>query len=594
MVRKPGNDYAGENYGHHGTSYSFESVIGDLIDNSIDADAEEVNIVIQDQTYPYEGALGVNDENYPEGLPYLSGEHLYAMVIDNGKGMSANQLDDAIVMGKKRKYEEYELGHYGVGMKQSSLSQAYEMTIFTKSKSEISILRLSSTWIQEENAKGWLEVKDMEGKYAWMKETDGFKNAMSELDDLDNHGTIILLEGLHKLEARITSRQRDTSIEEVIKRVENFLRLTFSDYIKPGGADIPLSKEIDGKMTYNRALTLRVLNQKLMPLCPFYKDLVNEEDPYGTLNNDYSIETVVNRTKNLTTEMKVNVWIIPNSSHPTYKARVVAREKNLKDSGEGLNAQKLQGLYLYRNMRLIDYGKDQWKDIRGEDPGQTMHRWEVHLPPGLHVGNITMTDFLVNNTKSEVKVHEDMKTRFKDMSANSATRWHDKDPAYVIAAMTRAQIRNKKEGRNQSLAARFGKCNHCGLGDHKTADHKCPDCGKGGHKDKSSNRCKKYVPPPPPPPPPPMVCSDCSNDGHDSKNSLLCPLYKPPELPDIPPDPSPGFGYSFSIVREGDLIQLEDEGDKTIVKVNILHPDLKDFMDSLDYEVIRALRDSNG
>gem|GEM_PF-3434143 len=591
MVKKPGEDYAGENYGHHGTSYSFESVIGDLIDNSIDADAKEVNIVIQDQNYPHEGALGVNDENYPEGLPYLSGEHLYAMIIDDGNGMSSKQLEDAIVMGKKRDYEEYELGHYGVGMKQSSLSQAYEMTIFTKSKSKINILRLSSTWIQEENEKGWLEVKDMEGKYAWMKETDGFKNAMMELDDLDKHGTIILLEGLHKLEARITASQRETSIEEVIKRVENFLRLTFSEYIKPGGADIPLTKEIDGKMTYNRSLTLRVLNQKLRPLCPFYKDLVDEDDPYGTLTNDYPVETVINRTKNTTTEMKVNIWIIPNSSHPTYKAKVTAREKNLQNSREGLNAQKLQGLYMYRNMRLIDYGSDQWKGVRTEDPHQTQHRWEVHLPTGLHVGNITMTDFLVNNTKSEIIVDEDMKTRLKDLKNNSETQWHKKDPEYDIAAMKRADIRGRKEGKNQSLAARFGKCNHCDSVNHKTADHKCPDCKIGGHKDKSSNRCRKYVAPPPPPPLPPITCSDCENEGHDSKESSFCPLYEPPELPDSPPDPSPDFGYKFSIVTEGDLIKLEDDGDKTMVKLNIHHLYLREFMDYLEYEVIRALRD---
>ena len=513
------------------------------------------------------------------------------MVIDDGKGMSAKQLDDAIVMGKKRNYQEYELGHYGVGMKQSSLSQAYEMTIFTKSKSKVNILRLSSSWIQEENAKGWLEVKDMKGKYAWMKETNGFNNAMSELDALDKQGTIILLEGLHKLEARMTRKNRDTSKEEVIKRVENFLRLTFSEYIKPGGADIPLTKKKDGKMTFNRSLTMRVLNHKLQPLCPFYKDLVSKDDPYGTLTNDYSVETVVNRLKDLKTNMKVKIWIIPNSSHPTYKAKVTAREKNLQNSREGLNAQKLQGLYMYRNMRLIDYGTDQWKGVRTEDPHQTQHRWEVHLPTGLHVGNITMTDFLVNNTKSEIIVDEDMKTRLKDLKKNSETQWHKKDPGYSIAAMKRADIRGRKEGKNQSLGARFGKCGHCGSGDHKKGDHKCPDCNKGGHKDKTSERCKKYVTPPPPPPPPSMTCSDCSNDGHDSKNSPFCPLYEPPKLPPPPPQPPSGFSYSFSIVSKGDLIQLEDDGDNTVVKINIHHEHFRDFMDRLEYQVILKLHE---
>ena len=160
--------------------------------------------------------------------------------------------------------------------------------------------------------------------------------------------------------------------------------------------------------------------------------------------------------------------------------------------------------------------------------------------------------------------------------------------------MSRATIRNKKDGKNQSLSARFGKCNHCDSGYHKTAGHKCPDCKIGGHKDKSSERCKKYVAPPPPPPTPPMTCSDCGNEGHDNKNSLFCSLNKPPELPDSPADPAPDFGYSFTIVTEGDLIQLDNDGENKVVKINIHHRYLHDFMDSLDYEVIRALRDSNG
>lgn len=580
MVKKPEHDYAGENYGHHGTSYSFESVIGDLIDNSIDAGAKEVSVQITDQEYP-EQKVGVNENNYPQGLPFLSGKHLYAMVVDNGNGMSPEELADAIVMGKRREYQEYDLGHYGVGMKQSSLSQAYEMTIFTKSKKgTTSILRLSSSWIQDKQDEGWMEVKDMKGEYAWMKETQGFRFAKEELDNTKS-GTVILLEGLHKLEARIAKEERDTSIALIRDRVEQYLRLVFSEYIKEGGADIPLSKPIKKKMTFNRTLNISVLNKKLKSLDPFYRDCQGNQ--YGTLTGAFSAKTNVGDEMS---DMDVQIWIIPNRAHPSYKSKVEGREKKLQNSREDLNAQKLQGLFIYRNLRLIDYGVDQWKGIRTEDPGQTMHRWEVRLPPGINVGNIGMSDFLVNNTKSEVDIDEDMKTRLKTLSTESGRKWHEEDPDYDITAMTRAQIRNKKEGKNQPLTARFPSCKHCKTIKHRTIDHRCPDCGNKGHGDKTSERCRHYKPPPTPPPPPPLICDDCGKTGHNSKDSPFCDEYHVPD----PPDPlPPEFEYIFSTRVSGELMDTRVSGNVTDLSVNIRHEHFEAFWDHLNFTLQNAI-----
>ena len=104
--------------------------------------------------------------------------------------------------------------------------------------------------------------------------------------------------------------------------------------------------------------------------------------------------------------MTVKILILPNSGHSDYKdqRRLLDGLQRKKISVSGVvttvgdmgSLQKtkphagkntLQGLYIYRNQRLIDYaGESVWKTIQSMDAKATHHRWEVHLPPGLGVG----------------------------------------------------------------------------------------------------------------------------------------------------------------------------------------------------------------
>ena len=73
--------------------------------------------------------VGVNKRTYPAGLPYLHGNHSYLLIEDNGNGMTGEELYHALTMGADREYKDYELGHFGVGMKTSTHSQAFELTV---------------------------------------------------------------------------------------------------------------------------------------------------------------------------------------------------------------------------------------------------------------------------------------------------------------------------------------------------------------------------------------------------------------------------------------------------------------------------------
>ncbi|MEU4692404.1 ATP-binding protein [Actinoplanes sp. NPDC023714] len=92
-----------------GMHHTLESAVADLVDNSIDAGASRVAIT-------FETADGA-----PAGLT----------VIDNGRGMTGGQVDEAMRLGQQRDYENDAQGHYGVGLKAASFSHADTLTVLT-------------------------------------------------------------------------------------------------------------------------------------------------------------------------------------------------------------------------------------------------------------------------------------------------------------------------------------------------------------------------------------------------------------------------------------------------------------------------------
>lgn len=92
--------------------YSFSTAVADIIDNSISAQATEIKI--------YSDPLA--------SAPYFC-------ILDNGCGMNAAELDNAMLPGSDREGiqdSETELGRFGLGLKSASLSQCREFTVASK------------------------------------------------------------------------------------------------------------------------------------------------------------------------------------------------------------------------------------------------------------------------------------------------------------------------------------------------------------------------------------------------------------------------------------------------------------------------------
>lgn len=90
-----------------GRNHTLEAALAELVDNSIDAEAEHVLIRF------------VRDGSRLSRL----------LVVDDGLGMDAERIDVAMTVGGARDYGDSEIGRFGLGLKAASFSQARNVTV---------------------------------------------------------------------------------------------------------------------------------------------------------------------------------------------------------------------------------------------------------------------------------------------------------------------------------------------------------------------------------------------------------------------------------------------------------------------------------
>lgn len=89
--------------------YEFEHAVADLVDNSIDAKASNVLVRF------------IYDDNAVRSVA----------VIDDGDGMDARQVDDAMAFGARTGKGDDSLGKYGMGLKSASFRDARPAIVFS-------------------------------------------------------------------------------------------------------------------------------------------------------------------------------------------------------------------------------------------------------------------------------------------------------------------------------------------------------------------------------------------------------------------------------------------------------------------------------
>lgn len=268
--------------------YSFKTAIADILDNSISAKAKNINIF----------------------FPVNEGS-LYVAILDDGNGMSNDELYNAMKFGSVRdSYGLNDLGRFGLGLKSASLSQCKILSVLSKKNSIISGYQWNLDEV--ERTKEWNCIK------LDRQEIESLP-CFSKLNDLIE-GTLVIWKNfdvaIKKSEGHVAaylSTELDSACEHV--------RLVFHRFISKG-------------------LNICFNNYKLKPIDPFLennpKTDIKQPDAFNVIKGDS------------TTQITVQSIILPHQNDLS--------NEDIESLGGMDELRNGQGFYIYRNNRLIIYG----------------------------------------------------------------------------------------------------------------------------------------------------------------------------------------------------------------------------------------------
>jgi histidine kinase/DNA gyrase B/HSP90-like ATPase len=300
--------------------YELPAAVADLVDNSIDADATEVDVTA-----------------------VFAGEDSWIRIADNGEGMETALLNEAMKYGTDREYEETELGKFGLGLKTASLSQCRRLTVATRTnpdRREIEIRRWDLDHVMEEDVWELMRLSTAEVR--------------PELIDplQDTPGTVVMWEGLDRiLNYKLPSgRAAQHGLAEICRDIEEHLAMVFHRFLtQQGGRALPLTITVQG-------------------------NAIDAWDPFA--RSESATQKLPKQTRPLrhegrTHNLRVQPYILPNQVQFS-----TTRAWEAASGPKKWNRQ--QGFYIYRGGRMIQSGG--WNRLRTPDEHTKLARIAIDIP----------------------------------------------------------------------------------------------------------------------------------------------------------------------------------------------------------------------
>lgn len=298
--------------------YSFEAAVADVIDNSISVKASLVEI------------------KFP-----LAPDDVYIAICDDGKGMSAPELHDAMKYGSALKRDcrnEDDLGRFGLGLKSASLSQCRRLTVASKKDGVVSACIWDLDIVEEK--RDWIMVECDEEEIQSIRFIDFLESRDS--------GTVVVWENFD-----IMRNSAGSEYSELIKyqnSTAEYLSLIFHRFLNKTG---------------QAKLAIKINNFSLVGYDPFL-----ENHPKTTVRKSFPL--AINDKDGVERIITVQPFVLP------FQKDLSAEDK--KNSGGIENYRSKQGFYIYRNERLIVWGT--WFG-RARDELTKYARIKVDIPNSL-------------------------------------------------------------------------------------------------------------------------------------------------------------------------------------------------------------------
>lgn len=353
-----------------GLHHTLTTALADLVDNSVDAGA--MNVLIR----------FVQDGTRIVGLK----------VIDNGKGMDTVTVDAAMTYGKRRSYGVDDLGHFGVGMKAASMSQAEQLFVWSRSSTD----ELQGRMIEGSSTQSVHSVGPVETTEAFASTHPRFPFPT---------GTIVEWRGIRSFLMSADSDEQVSWLETTIDDVRSHLGIVFHRLL---GTRLAITLDVFD-VGFDRAGALRTVKA----IDPF---------AYGSpATSDYPAELSVGHG----TKAIAHLW----------PARSSAGEFRLF----GAPGRDRQGLYFYRNDRLLQIGG--WNGLWHSRPDYGLSRIAIDLDGefGRHVtinpekAGVVLDATAVDRLQRAIRDSPNGKDVLADaVAAVKAARSHSPKPISVV------------------------------------------------------------------------------------------------------------------------------------------------------------------
>ena len=332
--------------------YSLESSLADLMDNSISAQANKIEVLIKMEQEPF-----------------------ILFIADNGNGMNEEELKAAMQFpsnSPEEKRNTVDLGRFGLGMKTASFSQTRCFTVLSKKKGTKNYI--GRTWdvdYLKQVGKWRLIVNTSEDITKLIEQYRSISEAHLNRFENFEANTIVVWKGLYKFENYLEENNRQSALKKQITEVtSDYLSLVFHRYME----------------RKKNPLQIRINNNLISPFNPF-PTTITDFRPIEFKQKNFSTDTI-----------KIEGFVLPSRSIDESHSISIWTQKNR-------SLMDMEGIYIYRADRLIHFGG--WNGLIKKAPRLQLARLRVDI------GNSVDHLLHLNVAKSQIEIPHDLTAAFE-------------------------------------------------------------------------------------------------------------------------------------------------------------------------------------
>jgi hypothetical protein len=347
--------------------YDFVSAVADLIDNSISAEATDVAVEIE-----------------------FAGPDSAVFIADNGCGLNPRGMTEALRFGSRRSYGSGDLGRYGLGLKTASLSQARRVTVVSRPADRKRVLWRS------------LDLDLIAHFDEWVLAENPRDHAVARSEEMlgTGTGTVVVWQNLDRVlpASGAQGGWAKRRFEVLVDKTKRHLAMVFHRFLT-GENNAP-------------RITIRVNGDKVHAWDPFVR---REPGTQQLSTQQFELESAEG-----VGAVELRRYILPGK-------KAFSSLDAFEDAAGPLNWNRQQGLYVYRENRLVQWGS--WGGTRGIDEHTKLARASLDFSSDLdEVFNINVAKMRVS-VPAQLKQMLDRPVSELCILADRVYRRHDGDAA---------------------------------------------------------------------------------------------------------------------------------------------------------------------